>query len=135
MFQRFAADQALQLFQSITLESSDGEYSDSESDEVNNMTAGIQNEENSSDSCNEYTDQEAPTNTDDGARARSSSSKDEQTLLGKDVSHWRRLVSSQVTAGQLQQHNIIRVRTGPISYSTSCIIRPLFCSASFSTSP
>ena len=45
MSQRFAADQALQVLQSIALESSDGEYSDSESDKVNNVIANIQNEE------------------------------------------------------------------------------------------
>ena len=37
MSQRFAADQALQLLQSIALESSDGEYLDSVSDEVCNV--------------------------------------------------------------------------------------------------
>ena len=67
MSQRFAADQALQLLQIIALESSDGEYSDSKSDELNNVIADIQNEENSSDSDDEYTNQEAPINTDDGA--------------------------------------------------------------------
>ena len=69
MSQRFAADQALQLLQSIALESSDGEYSDSKSDEVNNLIVGIQDEVDSSDLDDEYTNQEAPTNTNDGARA------------------------------------------------------------------
>ena len=69
MSRRFAVDQAVQLLQSITLESSDGEYTGSESDEVNNMIADIQNKKGSSDSDDEYTDQEAPTNTNDGARA------------------------------------------------------------------
>ena len=87
MSQRFAADQALQLLQSIALESSDGEYSDSKSDEVNNLIAGIQDEVDSSDLDDEYTNQEAPTNTNDGARARSSSSNDEKNFLGKDGSH------------------------------------------------
>ena len=45
MSQKFAAEQALQLLQSIALESSDGEYSDFESDEVSNMIAVIQNED------------------------------------------------------------------------------------------
>ena len=66
MSQRFAADQALQLLQIITLESSDDEYSDSESDELNNLIVDIQNEEDFSDSNDEYTNQEAPINTDDG---------------------------------------------------------------------
>ena len=69
MSRRFSVDQAVQLLQSITLESSDGEYTGSESDEVNNMIADIQNKKGSSDSDDEYTDQEAPTNTNDGARA------------------------------------------------------------------
>ena len=43
MSQRFDADQALQLLQNIALESSDGEYLDSESDEVSNVIADIQN--------------------------------------------------------------------------------------------
>ena len=128
MSQRFGADQALQLLQSFALESSDDEYLDSESDKVNNVIADIQNEKDFSDydvhSCDdEYTDQEAPTNTDDGARARSSSDNNEQTLLGKNGSHWRRSVSSQVTAGQLQQHNIVRIRAEPTSYFTFRIIR------------
>ena len=123
MSQRFAADQTLQLLQSIALESSDGEYSDSKSDELNNVIADIQNEEDSSDSNDKCTDQKAPINTDDGARARTSSDNDEKTLLSKDVSHWRCLVLSQVTAGQLQQHNIVRIRAGPTSYSTYSIIR------------
>ena len=67
MSQRFAADQALQLLQIIALESSDDEYSNSESDEVSNVVVDIQNKENSSDSDDEYTNQEAPINTDDGA--------------------------------------------------------------------
>ena len=46
----------------------------------------IQNKENSSDSDDEYTHQEAPINTDDGARARCSSDNDEQILLSKDRS-------------------------------------------------
>ena len=41
MSRRFAVDEALQLLQSVTLESSDGEYTGSESDEVNNMIADI----------------------------------------------------------------------------------------------
>ena len=92
MSQRFAADQALQLLQSFALESFDDEYLDSESDKVNNVIADIQNEKDSFDYDihsfdDEYTDQEAPTNTDDGARARSSSDNNEQTLLGKNGSH------------------------------------------------
>ena len=62
-------------------------------------------------------------NTDDGARSQSSSDNDEQTLLSKNGSHWRRSVPSQVTAARLQQHNIVRIRAGPTSYSTSRIIR------------
>ena len=54
MSQRFAADQALQLLQIIALESSDVEYSDSESDDLNNVIVDIQNKENSSDSDDEY---------------------------------------------------------------------------------
>ena len=83
MSQRFAADQALQFLQSIALESFDGEYSDSESDKVNTVIAEIKNEEDSYDSDDEYTDQKAPINTDDGVRARSSRDNDEQTLLAK----------------------------------------------------
>ena len=41
MSQRFAADQVLQLLQIITLESSDGEYSDSKSDKLNNVIVDI----------------------------------------------------------------------------------------------
>ena len=67
MSQRFAADQALQLLQISALDFSDGEYSDSESDEVNNVIVDIQNKENSSDSDDECTNQEAPINTDGGA--------------------------------------------------------------------
>ena len=55
MSQRFAADQALQLLQSIALESSDGEYSDSKFDERNNVIVDIQNKENFSNSDDEYT--------------------------------------------------------------------------------
>ena len=101
MSQRFAVDQALQLLQSIALGSSDGKYSDSESDEANNVIADIQNEEDSSDSDDEYINQEASTNRDDCARAQSSSDNDEQTLLGKTRSHRWRSVPSQVTAGRL----------------------------------
>ena len=68
MSQRFAADQALQLLQIIALESSDGDYSDSKSDELSNVIVDIQNKENTSDSDDEYTNQESPINTDDGAR-------------------------------------------------------------------
>ena len=121
MSQRFAADQALQLLQIIALESSDGEYSDSKSDELNNVIVDIQNEENSSDSDDEYTNQKAPINTDDGARARSSSDNDEQILLSKDRSHWRRSVPSQVTTGRLQQHSIVRIRAGPTYFPSSII--------------
>ena len=117
MSQRFAADQGLQLLKSIGSESSDAKYSDSEADEVSNVIADIQNEEVSSDLDDKYINQEAPTNTDDGARARRSSDNDEQTLFGKDGSHWRRSVSSQVTAGRLQPHNIVRIRAGPTFFS------------------
>ena len=109
--------------QSIALESSDVEYSDSESDEVNNVIADIKNEEDSYNLDDEYTDQGAPTNIDDGAPAQSSSDNVEQTLLSKDRSHWRSLVPFQVTAERLQQHNIVRIRAGSTSYSTSRIIR------------
>ena len=52
MSQSFAADQALQFFAnySIALESFDGEYSDSKSNEVNNVIADIENKEDSFDS-------------------------------------------------------------------------------------
>ena len=76
MSQRFAADQALQLLQSIALESSYGEYSNSKSNELNNVIAYL-HEKGTSDVNDEYTNQEAPINTDDGARARSSSDNDE----------------------------------------------------------
>ena len=114
--------------QSIALESFDGKYSDSESDEVNNVIANIKNEADSSDSNDKYTDQEAPTDTDAGARPRSSSDNDEQTLYGKYGSHGRRSVPSQVTAGRLQQHNIVGIHAGSISHSTSRIIHssPLY---------
>ena len=69
MSQRFAADQVLQLLQSIALESSDGEYSDFESGEVNNVSVDIQNVEVSSHLDDEYTDQKAPTNTDESTHA------------------------------------------------------------------
>ena len=136
MSQRFAADQAVQLLQSIALESSDGEYSDSKSDEHNNVIADIQNEEDSSDSDDKYTDQEVHINTDNGARARSSSDDIEKNPLSKDGFYWRRSVSFQVTAGRLQQNNIVRIRTGPTSYSTYSIIRgsPLSLFRIFSTS-
>ena len=75
------------MLQSIALESSDGEYSDSKSDEVKNVIANIQNKADPSDSDNKYTDHKAPNNTDDGACARSSSDNDEQTFLSKDGSH------------------------------------------------
>ena len=123
MSQRFAADQELQLLQSIGLESFDGEYSDFKSDELNNVIADIQNEEDSSDSDDEYANQKAAINTDDSTRAQSSSDNDEQILLSEDGSHWRRSVPSQVTAGQLQQHNIVRSNAKPTSYFTSSIIR------------
>ena len=139
MFQRFTADHALQLLQIIALESSDGKYSDSESDEVNNVIVDIQNKENSSDSDDGYTNQEAPINSDDGARARSSSDNEEQILLSKDRSHWRRSVSSQVITGRLQQHNIVRIRAGPtvhhISHPALYAAFLFLRSASFSTSP
>ena len=115
MSQRFAANQVLQ---NIFLESSDGECSNSESDKVNNVITDIQNEEKSSNSDDEYTNQEASTNTDDGARARSSCDNDEQTLLSKHGPHWRHLVPSQITAGRLEQHNIVRIRIGPTCFST-----------------
>ena len=78
MSQRFAADQALQLSQSIALESSDGEYSDFKSDKLNNVIADIQNEEDCFNLDDECTGQEAPINTNDGARARNSSNNDEK---------------------------------------------------------
>ena len=115
----------MQLLQSIALESSDGEYSDSESDEVNNVIANIKNETDSYNLDDEYIDQGAPTNTDDGAPAQSSSNNDEQTLLSKDGSDRRRSVPFQVTAERQQQHNIVRIRAGPTSYSTSRIIRDI----------
>ena len=87
MSQRFAANQALQLLQSIALEFSDNKYSDSKSDEVNNVIMDIQNKEDSSDSDDEYINQEATTKTDDGVCARSSSNNHEQTLLGKNGPH------------------------------------------------
>ena len=87
------------------------------------MIADIQNEEDSSDTDDEYTNQEAPINTDDSTRARNSNDNDEQILLSEDRSHWRRSVPSQVTEGQLQQHNIVRSNAGPTSYFTSSIIR------------
>ena len=94
----------------------------SKSDEVNNVIADIQNEEDFSDSDDEYTNQEAPINTDDRARARSSSDNDEQILLSKDRSHWRHSVLFQVATGRLQQHNIVRIHAGPTLYFTSSII-------------
>ena len=105
----------MQLLQSITLESFDGEYSDSKSDELNNVIANIENEEGASDLDDEYTNQEAPINTDDGARTRSSSDIDEQTLLGKTDST---AVHSQTTAlsslpnhcRTTKPHNIVRIR-------------------------
>ena len=69
MSQKFAAEQALQLLQSIALESSEGEYLDSEFDQVSKVIGDIQNEEDSFDLNDKHTDQEAPTNTDDGVRA------------------------------------------------------------------
>ena len=54
MSQRFSADQALQLLQSIALESSDGTQIPN-LHELNNMSADIQNEEDSSDSDDECT--------------------------------------------------------------------------------
>ena len=66
MSQRFAADEALQLLQIIVLESSDGKYSNSKSDELNNVIMDNQNKKNSSDSDGEYTNQKAPINTNEG---------------------------------------------------------------------
>ena len=134
MSQRFAADQALQLLQSIALESSDGEYSDSKSDELNNVIADIQNSSDSDDKC---TDQEVPINTNDGARAGNSCDNDEKNPFEQRRIPLRRSVSSQVTAGRHQQHNIVRIHARlhhiphPTSYAAVLFLR----SASFSTSP
>ena len=76
MFERFAANQGLHLLQSITLEFSDGRYSDCKSDEVNNVIMDIQNEEDSSDLDDKYINQKAPSKTDDGVRGRSISDND-----------------------------------------------------------
>ena len=51
---------------------------------MKNVIVDIQNVEDSCDSDDKYTHQEASTNTDDGARARGSSDNDEQNLLDKD---------------------------------------------------
>ena len=56
-------------------------------------------------------------------RARSSSDNYDQILLSKGRSPLWRSVSSQVTTGQLQQHNIVKIRAGPTSYFTFSIIR------------
>ena len=89
-------------------------------DELNNMIVDIQNEENSSDSDDECTSQEAPINTDDSTRARSSSDNDEHILLNKaDPTGGAQFPP----AGRLQQHNIVRIHAGPTSYFTSSIIR------------
>ena len=125
MSQRFGVIRRCNCCKVLLLESSDGNYSDSVSDEVNNVIANIKNEEDSYDSDDEYTHQEKPTNIDDDARAESSNDNDEQILLGKDGPHWQCSVPSQVTAGELQQHNIVIICAGPTSYSTSRIIRPL----------
>ena len=133
MSQMFAADQGLQLLQSVTLESYNGEYPDLESDEINNVIVGIQNVVDASDSDDEYTDQEAPTNTDDGARARSSSDNDEQTLLGKDGSYGLRSVLSN--SQQNNYSNTIFLKSvqdlhhipNPASYVAVLFL----CSASF----
>ena len=119
------------------LESSDGEYSDSKSDELNNVIADIQNEEDSSDLDDECTDQEAPINTDDGVRAQSSSDDDKQTLMSKDGCHWRRSVSSQATAGRLSSTILLESVQDlhqiphPASYAAVLFLR----SPSFSTIP
>ena len=136
MSQKFAADQALQLLQIIALESSDGGHSDSKSDEVNNVIVDIQNEENSSDSDDEYTNQEAPINTDDGARARSCSDNDEKFFSKTDSTGGTQFppkslhddYSSTILLESVQDlHHIPH----PVSYVAVLFLR----SASFSTSP
>ena len=89
------------------------------------MIADIRNEGDSSDLNEKYTDHEAPTNTDNGARARSSNDNHQQTFLGQDKFHWRRSVPFQVIARQLQHHSITRIRicVGPVSDSTSRLKR------------
>ena len=73
----------MQLFQNIALDSSVGEYLDSESDEVSNMVADIQNEKDFSNSDYNYAEEEITTNTDDGTRALDGSDDDRQTILRK----------------------------------------------------
>ena len=118
MSQRFAANQSLQLLQSIALESSDGDYSDFKPDELNIVIAIIQNEEDSSDSDDEYTDKDHQL-TQMMVRVLKAA-----VIIMKKLffEQRQRSVSSQATAGRLQKHNIVRIRAGSTSYSTSSII-------------
>ena len=76
---------------------------DSESAEVSNVIADIQNEENSSDSDDDYAEEGVTTNTDDGSRDPDGIDDDRQTILSKSGSQCRRSAPSQVSAGRLQQ--------------------------------
>ena len=129
MSQRFAADPALQLLQIIALESSDSEYSDSKSDELNNVIVDIQKRKILLiQMANIQTRKHQSTQMMESAR--SSSDNDDQILLSKDRSHWRRSVPSQVTTGQLQQHNIVRSVqdlhhiSHPASYTAFLFLHP-----------
>ena len=99
--------------QDISADCSDGEYSDSELDDV--LTNNAQAELNS-----RVEDQTSIVLTNDDSNLQNQVQVN-QDLIKKDGTAWKTLAIFHVQRGRLQQQNILSFKPGPIAFATSRI--------------
>ena len=112
MQRRVTAQDALLRLQDISVDSSDGEHSDSEHDDelINDVEIDFSDREDS-DSSNEDDDSDLQNPV-----------KVNQDLIEKDGTAWQVLAGSHKQRGRLQQQNILNFKPSPTAYATSRII-------------
>ena len=128
MHRRRTAEQALEFLQDIAADESDGEFSDSDNEKINNAFASASKAE-VSDSEKSTDDEEEDiqdSTVDDNQPANLVSHVDDDNntpvIQSRDGSFWQTSTPSQVAVGRRQQQNVVKVRAGPTSYATCRVI-------------
>ena len=128
MHRRHTAEQALEFLQDIAADESDGEFLDSDNEEINNAFASASKAE-VSDSEKSTDDEEEDiqdSTVDDNQPANLVSHEDDDNktpvIQSRDGSFWLTSTPSQVAVGRRQQQNVVKVRAGFTSYATCRVI-------------
>ena len=125
MTRNLSVTEALKFFHDIPSDASDGEFSDSDVNEIEDIMQTVQIDSHPAPSpIQDAMDAAQPRNEssasdeDDESPSEVIAAADED-VVSRDGSRWQILDSSQRSQGRMQKQNAVKIRPGPTAYSVS----------------